>query len=569
MPAAKKSRAKALQPIPAEQREEALRRSTEESRRRSHERELEEQQARAALDAQPITPSAAAEQLRALAEMPRGHRGGVGEEIAGSIVVRMARLGAFAAYPEARRLLLAHGSKPPTARRTGAWGDFAGAVRKQRGLAVPIFLETFSEDAAFVASLIETDPALAKVPGAVPSRSPAAGVVVAAADAVFDAWCKVGMYADRTRQMSDIGLRHDKASQRDRFEKREATIQPAVDAIAAANKAVETVDPELRAVTGERPREVLAKARPALLELESMVASRAVPEGRYMELMEVVATAQRVARGLDIAETRCEHAMLRDSAMLEQGLFQEVPVNETACALMARCFEELLALHQQAALAAPDSEQYCERDWERLDQEGSMLCGQIAGLAPRVAGELSSVTARAGLVSESAVRFAQSLRDGEWCLSDEEYVELVRLLRTGAATMLGPAGKSGKRLGELRGQVATAQRAARGLDASNLPTSHTRVGKGTSSQRRIKIISKRRVAVVEGIEYALPSPRHTTVIGRIVNAQGSWVSGPSLRLPSNQSERIDRLIKDLPHEVRSVIESNNRAGYRLKAGWMS
>lgn len=141
--------------------------------------------------------------------------------------------------------------------------------------------------------------------------------------------------------------------------------------------------------------------------------------------------------------TEWDHAIQRTSARLEIGFFDSVPTNDSMCSVMARCFEELLALNRQATLAAPDSEHYCESDWENLDQKGTVLYSEIAGLAPRVAGELASVSPRAGLVSENAVRFAQSLREGEWCLSNGEYEELVRLLRTGAEITVALPGWDG------------------------------------------------------------------------------------------------------------------------------
>ncbi len=414
--------------------EDRMRRVREESRQRHHDGEVLQQQSRAALDKEPLTPVQAAKQLRAFAEMLPGSRANQGEEIAGSILVKMARLGAFAAYPEAQSLLTAHAAKSPTVSRIGAWMDTTVAIRRQRGLPCENLFETFSEDAAFAASLIETDPVLAKLPGACPVRTGDAAAVIKAADAVFEAWGAMCVYANRNAQYTDIGAKAaGKEELLRRFSRREEAARHAEQRIDVAIAAISTVDADLESVTGEKPRAVLAKAKPALMELKSIVGLASPLDKRYASAMETVATAQRVARGLDFAPPEDMHKTIRTSAILERGYFQEVPVNDTACSVMARCFEELLALNRQATLAAPDSEQYCERDWENLDQKGTVLYSEIAGLAPRVAGELASVSPRAGLVSENAVRFAQSLREGEWCLSNGEYEELVRLLRTGAA----------------------------------------------------------------------------------------------------------------------------------------
>ncbi len=135
-------------------------RRSEQSRQSHHDRELREQQARAARDATPLDPVTACETLLALAGMARP--GGPSEslESAGSIVVKMARLGAFAGIPDARAVLMVHAAKPPTASRYGAWADFAHDCRKHRGLPVSAPWETFADDAEYAAQLIETDPAL-------------------------------------------------------------------------------------------------------------------------------------------------------------------------------------------------------------------------------------------------------------------------------------------------------------------------------------------------------------------------------------------------------------------------
>lgn len=124
-------------------------------------REENERQDRVERDKQPVTAQKAVEQIRAYAEMPSGVRLEHGAEIGGSLLVRLARQGAFASYPEARRLLVAHDAKGPAAPRRGAWYDFVIEVRKQLGKPSKNLLESFPEDAALAIKIIERDPAFA------------------------------------------------------------------------------------------------------------------------------------------------------------------------------------------------------------------------------------------------------------------------------------------------------------------------------------------------------------------------------------------------------------------------
>lgn len=310
--------------------EDRMRRVREESRQRHHDREVLQQQSRAALDKEPLTPAQAAKQLRAYAELLPGHRANKGEEIAGSVMVKMARLGAFAAYPEAQSLLTAHAAKSPTVSRIGAWMDASAAIRRQRGLPCENLFETFSEDAAFAAGLIESDLNLAKLPGACPVRTDDAAAVIKAADAVFEAWGAMCVYANRNAQYTDIGAKAaGKEELLRRFNRREEAARHAEQRIDEAIGAISTVDAALESVTGEKPRVVLAKAKPALKELKSIVGLSSPLDKRYGEAMETVAAAQRVARGLDFAEQRpaASSGRTRDQPPTEPGGTETTSIN--------------------------------------------------------------------------------------------------------------------------------------------------------------------------------------------------------------------------------------------------
>ncbi len=130
--------------------------SSDRSRQARHDRELREQNARAALEAAPITAEEAIAWFRAAAKTGYGDSKAL--EVAGSMMVKLAKRGAFSAYPAAREVLISHGGHPDR-HRASAWRDFVHDYRKQFGLKPSTGLDAFVEDTEFAARLIENDPA--------------------------------------------------------------------------------------------------------------------------------------------------------------------------------------------------------------------------------------------------------------------------------------------------------------------------------------------------------------------------------------------------------------------------
>lgn len=145
---------------------QARNRGINESLARDRERATEqhartEREARMAQLAQPLAPEAAVEQLRALGRLSAGERGSFGYEAAGMIVLKMVRLGEFAAAPKAREYVLAQASNPKGPDLRAIWTDFAVTLREERGLPRGAVHDTFAEDAKLTARLIEGEPATA------------------------------------------------------------------------------------------------------------------------------------------------------------------------------------------------------------------------------------------------------------------------------------------------------------------------------------------------------------------------------------------------------------------------
>ena len=52
------------------------------------------------------------------------------------------------------------------------------------------------------------------------------------------------------------------------------------------------------------------------------------------------------------------------------------------------------------------------------------------------------------------------------------------------------------------------------------------------------------------------------IINELIRANGTWLSANEM--PGVDESRVDRIIRSVPDQIRSVIEAKRGAGYRLK-----
>ncbi|MGE3110106.1 MAG: hypothetical protein AB7O77_17345 [Phycisphaerales bacterium] len=93
-----------------------------------------------------------AETLRAMMGVPRTHSV---YETAGSLLINATQQGALDGLPEAAKLIRVYAARPGGQNFVGAWSDGLFEIRQQRGLGKSVFSESFAEDAALVADIIE------------------------------------------------------------------------------------------------------------------------------------------------------------------------------------------------------------------------------------------------------------------------------------------------------------------------------------------------------------------------------------------------------------------------------
>jgi hypothetical protein len=81
--------------------------------------------------------------------------------------------------------------------------------------------------------------------------------------------------------------------------------------------------------------------------------------------------------------------------------------------------------------------------------------------------------------------------------------------------------------------------------------------------RFIEVDLERGTVSLRGHSVAV-TPHQARIFKRLLDAKGGWVSGNDLKQYRDSSERPDRIIKKLPKEVRSLIDSRRGTGYCLR-----
>ena len=85
-------------------------------------------------------------------------------------------------------------------------------------------------------------------------------------------------------------------------------------------------------------------------------------------------------------------------------------------------------------------------------------------------------------------------------------------------------------------------------------------------KRKLTVSVEKQSAILDGKEYDLKSAQVARWIKVLVDHEGEWISSPRLKDYDFELDeaRTDRLKKNIPDEIRSLIESTPQRGSRLK-----
>jgi hypothetical protein len=84
---------------------------------------------------------------------------------------------------------------------------------------------------------------------------------------------------------------------------------------------------------------------------------------------------------------------------------------------------------------------------------------------------------------------------------------------------------------------------------------------------RLRVDVERMTAYLNGEPLQLKSRLHALFVNELLQRAGAWISAREIyaSCPELDGTRLDRLRRELPQELNSLIESKPGTGYRLKA----
>jgi hypothetical protein len=92
------------------------------------------------------------------------------------------------------------------------------------------------------------------------------------------------------------------------------------------------------------------------------------------------------------------------------------------------------------------------------------------------------------------------------------------------------------------------------------------LGRKNGKTNGLVVSIEKQSATLNGVEYDLKSPQVARWLKVLNDHEGEWISGPQLKNYDSELDeaRTDRLKKNIPDEILSLIESTTQRGSRLK-----